>query len=545
MKRGRGRRNHNRRARHIWRKTWLLSALAAAAILYGIVELRTGKEKTQDNAQVSAKMPPANPAAAKGLANDRDSGFGDSGEPEYLPQEWSIRVVDVNDTETVEIPAGWYQETDDASIRASLEQQAARIAAKWNRNPVDSQMEAFDKETGTYLYSDEVYGRVLDEGRLAEELFREVKAWKQEGGGQGRGQAGENGREETRPGPFIQASFLSVAPVRTKAQAKEQYKVIGTFSTTTTSNKNRNQNIRLAADAVDGLVLNPGEEFSFNMATGNRTSDKGYQPAGAYRNGVLIEEPGGGVCQVSTTLYHAIIQSGFKTTERNFHSFAPSYIEKGQDAMVSFDGYAGPDLRFVNTGSTSIGLRAAFADNKLKLSIVGLPVLEDGKTVSMRSEKVRDLEPPEPVYEENPELAYGEEKIVEQAQPGSVWKTYRQVKKDGELLEETALHTSTYKAKAAKIQRNSSAVPSGEVPGRENADQAAGLQEDGNRNGAGMPGGDQEAPSRDAVPQAGTGQDGPVPDTTGPETQGREIVIQNMPDMGIPDLNLAGPGNGG
>ena len=68
------------------------------------------------------------------------------------------------------------------------------------------------------------------------------------------------------------------------------------------------------------------------MATGNRTSDKGYQPAGAYRNGVLIEEPGGGVCQVSTTLYHAIIQSGFKTTERNFHSFAPSYIEKGQDA---------------------------------------------------------------------------------------------------------------------------------------------------------------------------------------------------------------------
>ena len=189
MKRGRGRRNHNRRARHIWRKTWLLSALAAAAILYGIVELRTGKEKTQDNAQVSAKMPPANPAAAKGLANDRDSGFGDSGEPEYLPQEWSIRVVDVNDTETVEIPAGWYQETDDASIRASLEKQAARIAAKWNRNPVDSQMEAFDKETGTYLYSDEVYGRVLDEGRLAEELFREVKAWKQEGGGLGWGPA--------------------------------------------------------------------------------------------------------------------------------------------------------------------------------------------------------------------------------------------------------------------------------------------------------------------------------------------------------------------
>ena len=134
---------------------------------------------------------------------------------------------------------------------------------------------------------------------------------------------------------------------------------------------------------------------------------------------------------------------------------------------------------------------------------------------------------------------------MEQAQPGSVWKTYRQVKKDGELLEETALHTSTYKAKAAKIQRNSSAVPSGELPGQENAGQGAGLQEDGTRNGTGLPGGDQEAPSRDSVPQTGAGQDGPAPDTTGPETQGQEIVIQNMPAQGVPDLNLAGPGNGG
>ena len=174
-------------------------------------------------------------------------------------------------------------------------------------------------------------------------------------------------------------------------RAKAQYQVIGTFTTKTTDNKNRNQNIKLAVDAIDGTVLQPGEEFSFNMATGNRTSEKGYQPAGAYKNGVLIEEPGGGVCQVSTTLYHAIIESGFRTTERNAHSFAPSYVEKGQDAMVSFDGYAGPDLKFVNTGSASVVLRAAFSGRELKMSIVGLPILDEGVEVSIRSEKVRDL----------------------------------------------------------------------------------------------------------------------------------------------------------
>ena len=458
MKRGRGRRNHNRRARHIWRKTWLLSALAAAAILYGIVELRTGKEKTQDNAQVSAKMPPANPAAAKGLANDRDSGFGDSGEPEYLPQEWSIRVVDVNDTETVEIPAGWYQETDDASIRASLEKQAARIAAKWNRNPVDSQMEAFDKETGTYLYSDEVYGRVLDEGRLAEELFREVKAWKQEGGGQGRGQAGENGREETRPGPVIQASFLSVAPVRTKAQAKEQYKVIGTFSTTTTSNKNRNQNIRLAADAVDGLVLNPGEEFSFNMATGNRTSDKGYQPAGAYRNGVLIEEPGGGVCQVSTTLYNAVYRSGLgeeSITFRRSHTFEPNYITPGQDATVSWEQ---PDFRFKNTSSTSIGIKASYGDQKMTVSIYGIPIMEDGMKLDLESKKIEDLDPPAPTYEEDQTLQPGVEVQKSAGTKGSRWETYKVIYKDGVEVSRELDHKTTYKGHVPVILRNTSGV---------------------------------------------------------------------------------------
>ena len=68
--------------------------------------------------------------------------------------------------------------------------------------------------------------------------------------------------------------------------------------TKTTSNKDRNENIRLASNALNGKILNPGEEFSFNDTTGARTTEKGYKPAGAYVNGVLVEEPGGGVCQV-------------------------------------------------------------------------------------------------------------------------------------------------------------------------------------------------------------------------------------------------------
>lgn len=453
MKRGRaGRRRRYKRTGHIRGSVWLVSALAAAAVIYGVVEFRTGKGHEAGKVQVSLDTP----VSGQDIKAARNTGETAKSGSETKKQEipWNIRVVDVKDSVPVEIPPEWQETTDDLMIEQSFRKKAAELAGQWDSEPVDSQMESFDKETGTYRYSEAVSGRRLDQDKLAADLMKAFK---------------ENDRQAS-----VQAIFRTIPPSRTQAQAKEMYKVIGTFSTTTTNNQNRNQNIRLAAEAIDGMVLQPGQEFSFNMATGNRTSDKGYQPAGAYRNGILIEEPGGGVCQVSTTLYHAIVNSGFKTTERNNHSFAPGYIEKGQDAMVSFDGYAGPDLRFVNTGNASVGLRASFGDNKLKLSIVGLPVLEDGKNVSMRSEKVKDLEPPEPTYEENPELTYGEEKVIQQAQPGSVWRTYRQLKENGQVVEETLLNTSTYKAKAAVIERNSAALPPEEAPlPSESAEQAA------------------------------------------------------------------------
>ena len=207
----------------------------------------------------------------------------------------------------------------------------------------------------------------------------------------------------------IEATGKETAPEITEAQAKELYQVIGTYSTTTTANKDRNKNIELAAEALNGLILQPGEEFSFNKATGERSEAKGYRPAGAYVNGELVEEPGGGVCQVSSTLYNAVIFSGLTTTERHAHSYEPSYVTPGEDAMVSFGG---PDMKFINTSSTAIALRASFADRQLKISVVGIPILEKGVTLSMTSKKTAELDAPAPVYEEDQTLQPGEEKIV-------------------------------------------------------------------------------------------------------------------------------------
>jgi vancomycin resistance protein YoaR len=323
---------------------------------------------------------------------------------------------------------------DYEAMREPFTKQAAELANKWNLSPTGAQLESFHKETGTYQYTPGKNGRTLDQNKLVEQLMDAVKS--------------EDYQAE------VKAEFAQTPPERNESQAKELYKVIGSFETTTTDNKNRNKNIGLAVNAINGLVLKPGEEFSFNNTTGNRTKEKGYQPAGAYRNGVLIEEPGGGVCQVSTTLYHSIIESGFKTTERNSHSFAPAYVEKGQDAMVSFDGYAGPDLKFKNTSKNSIVIRASLEGKKLKISVVGIPFLEDGQKVTIRSEKVRDLAPVTPTYEENPALPFGTEKIVVQGSLGGVYRSFRVLKKGDAVIKEEPLHNSTYKGKPAVIQRN-------------------------------------------------------------------------------------------
>lgn len=369
---------------------------------------------------------------------------------------------------------------DYGKMEEDVRGQVSALAGKWDRKPSDSKVVSFDKKTGVYEYSKEENGRTLNQDQLIEDIMKMVKE-----------------KNYTAP---AEAGFTVTAPARTQAQAKAQYKVIGTFKTKLTSNKNRNKNVTLAAEAIDGLILQPGEEFSFNNTTGNRTKEKGYQPAGAYRNGVLIEEPGGGVCQVSTTLYHSIIEAGFKTTERNAHSFAPSYVEKGQDAMVSFDGYAGPDLKFVNTSAAPVVLRAAVDGLELKLSIVGIPVLEDGVKVSIKSEKVKDTDPASPSYEENVQLPFGTERVVDQGQSGSVWKSFRIVTKDGKVIKEEPLHNSYYKSKAGKIERNTT-VPQPVLPAESGSAQES-VPEAGQPSGteqSGLGAGDVTGPAE--VPQ--------------------------------------------
>lgn len=324
---------------------------------------------------------------------------------------------------------------DTSGLEEEVKAEVQAAAKKWDVPAKNGAISGFNKETGTFTYAGEQNGVIIDQDQLTTDILAKLKAKDFQA--------------------VIPASAKEVAPEISEAQAKEMYQVIGTYTTTTTSNKDRNRNIELASSAINGLILQPGEEFSFNKTTGQRSEDKGYRPAGAYLNGELIEEPGGGVCQVSSTLYNAVVFAGLTTTERHAHSYEPSYVTPGEDAMVS---YGGPDMKFVNNSSSAIAIRTSFADRKLKISIVGIPILEKGITLSMTSKKTGELNAPTPIYEEDQTLQPNEEKIVKAETKGSRWVTNLVTKKDGVVISDEFFHNSTYRGKPATIKRNTSGV---------------------------------------------------------------------------------------
>lgn len=149
---------------------------------------------------------------------------------------------------------------------------------------------------------------------------------------------------------------------------------IGGYVTSFNSyNQGRTNNIYLASKAINNFVLFPGETFSFNQVVGKRTSVKGYLPATVISKGELSEDIGGGICQVSSTLFNAVDNAGLKVIKRFSHSRPVTYIPPGRDATVSWNG---PDFVFKNNYNQPILIRATTLENKLKIELFSSDVIK-------------------------------------------------------------------------------------------------------------------------------------------------------------------------
>ena len=146
------------------------------------------------------------------------------------------------------------------------------------------------------------------------------------------------------------------------------------------STANRITNVELAAAAIDGIVLMPGEQFDYNTALGQRTEARGYKPAGAYSGGQVVQEVGGGICQVSSALYYAALLANLQIDIRSCHYFPVAYLPAGLDATVS---WGGPEFRFTNNRDWPVRIEASVdrASNTVSVHIVGTNT--DGSYVVM------------------------------------------------------------------------------------------------------------------------------------------------------------------
>ena len=169
-----------------------------------------------------------------------------------------------------------------------------------------------------------------------------------------------------------------------KAEDLKQVKdVLGTFSTSFSARSNRGKNISLAATFINGTVLMPGEEMSASNAMGSRTKENGYLEAGAYLNGETVQSVGGGICQVSTTLYNAAILAELEITERWAHSMTVDYVKPSMDAAVA-EGYK--DLKLKNNTDAPIYIEGYTSGGKITFTIYGKNTNEEGRKVTYVSE---------------------------------------------------------------------------------------------------------------------------------------------------------------
>lgn len=244
----------------------------------------------------------------------------------------------------------------------------------------------------------------------------------------------------------LRTALLEPRLTTEEARAMGVRERLGSYTTTyDASNRPRVNNIHLLGDALDGTLIEPGGVFSFNGTVGERTAAKGYQEAGAIVNGKLVQQLGGGICQVGTTLFNAIFESGLPVLERRNHSFYISHYPAGRDATVS---WGGPDLKFKNDTSHWVLISVSYTSSSITISLYGT---DPGYEVESSVSDWRNIKPYPTETIEDPTMYVGTRVVEEKGVTGRTITVTRTVRKGGEVVR-TDTFVSVYRPKAQVVR---------------------------------------------------------------------------------------------
>ena len=342
----------------------------------------------------------------------------------------------------------------------NLRMEIEEIAEEFDIKPVEAEIEPLHAPTGiTFNFKEGKEGRVLD----VEQTYEYISSML------GTGMYTFS----------MDAIYNSITPSITQADLQGGFGLRASYSTqfpTSRSDEtvqNRVFNIEKAADIVSGTVVAPGEEWSFNGHVGPRTYDTGWKGANGIADGKDYSiQAGGGICQVSTTLYNALLCADVEISYRRAHSIPSTYVDKGLDATV--DSITNIDLKFRNDTGAPIYLYAYIEDvpdtkyKTITFEIYGKS-LPDGVVYKTRSEIKETIRRKDVNYTDDDTIPRGYKLVTLEARNGYVVEAYQDKYVNGVLESSELLYTDTYKGNAEEARRGTASPkyytpPEGAVP---------------------------------------------------------------------------------
>lgn len=240
----------------------------------------------------------------------------------------------------------------------------------------------------------------------------------------------------------IQLSAEIAEPLGTREELAKVASILGSYHTSFSSSAaGRIENVELATSRINGTVLYPGEEFSVNETIQSRDEAHGYKKAASYLSGTTVESYGGGVCQVSTTLYNAVIMAELQISTRSAHSMTVSYVPISMDAAIAGDYM---DLKFVNNTDAPIYIEGYTKDKNLYFNIYGEETRAANRKISYETEIVT-VEDPGTKFVATADPV-GTIKRVQSKHYGYTAKLWKVVTVDGEQTERSIFNRSTYRS---------------------------------------------------------------------------------------------------
>ena len=285
-------------------------------------------------------------------------------------------------------------------------------------------------ENNQLVYKEEAAGRGMDQAALIQTIL------------------------ETDPlaGETIDIPMHELEPTMTKAMLQDKFILRGAYTTSfADSTKNRKYNIRFGADKINGTILKPGDVFSANDTLGKRTRKNGWKNAGAYESGEVVQQAGGGVCQLSSTLYNAALYADMKIVERRNHSMPVHYVSKGRDATINSVGNL-IDFKFENNTSSDVIIIAYTEGNNLHMEIYGIPFETDEyDRIEIRTKQTGSTSI-KTVYEYDPNMPTSYKKTTSKGSKGYTVRTYKDYYMGNILVKtEELLPISSYKMFPKKV----------------------------------------------------------------------------------------------